>query len=184
MNHSHRPRLVPVGWSAFGFLPFLSQPCSPEGERPQWEEVPCGLHKAQVWTALALPRAISKSFKPEDSLTSCPFSLYFFFLGEKSSMQLYTLVAVYEEGVWVCFRVQSVDWLFCALISLLRYVIAHIWWNVIPTLDLRHKWLCVCVCMCVFGGTPVYMFLLPSQDNDHTPPLGNKASQQFLIEII
>lgn len=49
---------------------------------------------------------------------------------------------------------------------------------------------CVYVCVCaracvrVFGGTPVYMFLLPSQDNDHTPPLGNKASQQFLIEII
>lgn len=62
-------------------------------------ELLCILHKAQVWTAFTLASTISKSFKLEDlSWADFPFSFFFFFSGEKKTMQLYTLLGAYEEG--------------------------------------------------------------------------------------
>lgn len=175
VSWSHGPH-SPVSWSAFGFLPFPEPALfSRRTGWTQWWELPCNLHKAQVWTAYALTRAVSKSFKPEDY--PAPIVLLIFSWGKIIYAILYTCGCKWGGG-------GSAPGLFLGP-EFSAEVCHHTLMECNPRIWFKSQMIiCACLCVCVCEMRLQCMFPLPSQENDHTPLFGNKASQDFFLELL
>lgn len=178
VNCSHGPH-SPVSWSAFGFLPFPEPALfSRRMGWTQWWELPCNLHKAQVWTAYALTRAVSKSFKPEDCPAPCPPYVSW-------GKIIYAILCT-RGCKWGGRGVHCLSRVVPGLLlgpDFSAEVCHHPLMECNPRIWFKSQMI-ICACLCVCEMRLQCMFPLPSQENDHTPLFGNKASQDFFLELL